>query len=88
MPIAEKMIKMVEGSAMVKKMFEEGARLRAEHGADKVYDFSLGNPDVPPPPEFNKILSCLVVGWGHFHEVNIVLRCVGKDELNIYAVAA
>ena len=57
MPIAEKMIKMVEGSAMVKKMFEEGARLRAEHGADKVYDFSLGNPDVPPPPEFNKVLK-------------------------------
>jgi aspartate aminotransferase len=57
MPIAEKMIKMVEGSAMVKKMFEEGARLKAEHGADNVYDLSLGNPDVPPPPEFKKVLK-------------------------------
>jgi len=57
MPIAEKMVKMVEGSALVKKMFEEGARLKAEHGADKVFDFSLGNPDVPPPPEFKKVLK-------------------------------
>ncbi len=55
MPIADKMIKMVEDSAMVKKMFEEGARLKSEHGADNVFDFSLGNPDVPPPPEFNRV---------------------------------
>lgn len=57
MPIAEEMIKMVEGMVMVKKMFEEGARLKAEHGPKNVFDFSLGNPDVPPPPEFNKVLK-------------------------------
>jgi len=60
MPIADKMVKMVDGMAMVKKMFEEGARLRAEHGPENVFDFSLGNPDVPPPPEFNKVLKELV----------------------------
>jgi len=60
MPIAEKMIKMLEGMEMVKKMFEEGARLKAEHGAEKVFDFSLGNPDVPPPAEFKKVLRDLV----------------------------
>lgn len=60
MPIADKMIKMVDGMEMVKKMFEEGARLRAEHGPENVFDFSLGNPDVPPPPEFNKVLKELV----------------------------
>jgi aspartate aminotransferase len=60
MPIADRMIKMVEGMEMVKKMFEEGARLRAEHGPDNVFDFSLGNPDVPPPPEFEKVLKELV----------------------------
>ena len=60
MPIAQKMIKMVEGMEMVKKMFEEGARLKAEHGAENVFDFSLGNPDVPPPPEFKKVLRDLV----------------------------
>ena len=60
MPIAEKMIKMVEGMVMVKKMFEEGARLKAQHGAQNVFDFSLGNPDVPPPPQFNKVLKQMV----------------------------
>jgi aspartate aminotransferase len=59
MPIAKQLIKMVEGMEMVKKMFEEGARLRAEHGPDKVFDFSLGNPDVPPPAEFKKVLRDL-----------------------------
>jgi len=60
MPIAERMIKMVEGSSMIRKMFEEGARLKAEHGEDKVFDFSLGNPDVPPPPEIKKALAELI----------------------------
>jgi aspartate aminotransferase len=60
MPIAQKMIKMLEGMEMVKKMFEEGARLKAEHGADNVFDFSLGNPDVPPPAEVKKVLRDLV----------------------------
>jgi len=30
-------------------MFEEGVRLKRERGADAVFDFSLGNPDVEPP---------------------------------------
>ena len=60
MPIANQMIKMVAGMEMVKKMFEEGARLKAEHGPDRVFDFSLGNPDVPPPAEFKKVLKELV----------------------------
>ena len=60
MPIADKMVKMVDGMAMIKQMFEEGARLRAEYGPENVFDFSLGNPDVPPPPEFKKVLRELV----------------------------
>jgi aspartate aminotransferase len=31
-------------------MFEEGARLKQERGADKVFDFTLGNPEIEPPP--------------------------------------
>jgi aspartate aminotransferase len=60
MPIAEKMLNMVEGSSLIRKMFEEGAKLKARYGAEKVYDFSLGNPDVPPPQEFKKALKDLV----------------------------
>lgn len=43
---------MVEGS-WIRRMFEEGNALRALHGADKVFDLSLGNPIVEPPAEFN-----------------------------------
>ena len=62
MPVADKMVKMVDGMTMIRKMFEEGARLRAEHGPENVFDFSLGNPDVPPPPEFKKVLKEIVNG--------------------------
>jgi len=67
MPIAEKMIKMVEGSLTIRKMFEEGARLKAVHGPENVFDFSLGNPDVPPPPEFKKAIRELVDDDSLYH---------------------
>lgn len=43
-------------SSWIRKMFEEGARLKAKHGADKVFDFSLGNPNLQPPQNFYKAL--------------------------------
>jgi aspartate aminotransferase len=67
MPIAEQMIKMVEGSLTIRKMFEEGARLKAAHGPENVFDFSLGNPDVPPPPEFKKVLREMVDDNSSYH---------------------
>lgn len=42
----------IEKSSWIRKMFEEGARLKAQFGDENVYDFSLGNPDVEPPSEF------------------------------------
>ncbi|QDU63368.1 Putative N-acetyl-LL-diaminopimelate aminotransferase [Planctomycetes bacterium Pan216] len=42
----------LDSASLVRKMFEEGARLRAEFGADDVCDFSLGNPHLEPPSEF------------------------------------
>ncbi|EPR44219.1 aminotransferase class I and II [Desulfovibrio sp. X2] len=36
-------------SSWIRKMFEEGAKLKQQHGVDAVCDFSLGNPDLPPP---------------------------------------
>jgi aspartate aminotransferase len=56
MPVSTKMKNFSEKSSWIRKMFEEGARLKAEFGNDKIFDFSLGNPDVPPPPEFREIL--------------------------------
>ncbi|MCI5143161.1 MAG: pyridoxal phosphate-dependent aminotransferase, partial [Candidatus Electrothrix sp. ATG1] len=40
-----------------RKMFEQGARMKAEFGAENVFDFSLGNPDVTPPKKFFKVLA-------------------------------
>ena len=47
--IAEKMKPYVKNNSAIRMMFEEGNRLRAIYGEDKVYDFSLGNPSVPAP---------------------------------------
>ncbi len=44
-------------SSGIRRMFEAGIELRKKYGADKVYDFSLGNPDLPPPPEVKKSLE-------------------------------
>ncbi|MCF8112163.1 MAG: pyridoxal phosphate-dependent aminotransferase [Desulfobacteraceae bacterium] len=56
MAIAEKMTDFIEKSSWIRKMFEEGARLKAIHGNDKVFDLSLGNPDLEPPEEFKRQL--------------------------------
>ncbi|HTP63882.1 MAG TPA: pyridoxal phosphate-dependent aminotransferase [Geobacteraceae bacterium] len=52
MAIASKIESFIESASWIRKMFEEGERLRKIHGADNVYDFTLGNPDVEPPAEF------------------------------------
>lgn len=56
MVISKKMRHFAEKSSWIRKMFEEGARLKGIHGAENVFDFSLGNPDAPPPAEFDKVI--------------------------------
>ncbi len=60
MPIADKMVKMVEAASMIRKMFEEGIKMREKYGPDNVFDFSLGNPDVPPPAAVKDALIELI----------------------------
>ena len=36
-------------ASFIRAMFEEGEKLRSLYGADKVFDFSIGNPDIEPP---------------------------------------
>lgn len=40
----------LQNASWIRRMFEAGGQLKARYGADKVYDFSIGNPDLPPPP--------------------------------------
>ena len=49
--ISKKMQRLVQGSSVIRAMFEEGKRMAALYGADQVYDFSIGNPSVTPPAE-------------------------------------
>ncbi len=43
----------------IRRIFEQGAEMKKVHGADKVYDFSLGNPDLPAPPVVGECLADL-----------------------------
>jgi len=52
MAIAEKINGFISQASFIRKMFEEGGRLKERYGAENVFDFSLGNPNVEPPREF------------------------------------
>ncbi len=56
MAIAKKIDGFISQSSFIRKMFEEGIRLKERYGADKVFDFSLGNPNLDPPEAFKKCL--------------------------------
>lgn len=47
----------VNNASWIRRMFETGAQLKEKYGADKVYDFSLGNPDLPAPAAVGKALA-------------------------------
>ena len=56
MPISRKVSEKLEMSSWIRKMFEEGLRMKQEHGADNVFDLSLGNPVVEPPAEVRQAI--------------------------------
>lgn len=58
--ISDRMQKMVSGGSAIRAMFEEGNRLSALYGRENVYDFSLGNPNFPAPPEVNAAIKAVV----------------------------
>ena len=58
--ISERMVGLVKGSSVIRAMFEEGKKLAAQYGAENVYDFSLGNPNVPAPGEVNEAIKAVV----------------------------
>lgn len=56
MTISKKIKASISQSSMIRKMFEQGIVLKKKYGADRVYDFSLGNPNVEPPEAFKREL--------------------------------
>jgi len=59
MAIANKVATFIERSSWIRKMFEEGARLKNEIGEENVFDFTLGNPTIEPPAALQARLIAL-----------------------------
>lgn len=57
MPVAHKITDFIERSSWIRAMFEAGAKLKAAKGAENVFDFSLGNPNLEPPERFYQVLA-------------------------------
>ena len=58
--ISKKMKELVANSSAIRAMFEEGARLAKIYGAENVYDFSLGNPNVEAPAQVKQAVIDIV----------------------------
>ena len=56
MSISAKIKEYMENASWIRKMFEQGLELKAKYGADKVFDFSLGNPNLEPPDEVHEAI--------------------------------
>ena len=56
MAVSFQIIEAMKNSSWIRKMFEAGAELAAKYGAENVYDFTLGNPNIEPPAEFEQKL--------------------------------
>ncbi|MCQ2591527.1 MAG: pyridoxal phosphate-dependent aminotransferase [Treponema sp.] len=65
--ISAKIKSLVESpsAGVIRKMFEEGALLKQKYGEDKVYDFSLGNPDLDPPEKVVKAIAQVAASETH-----------------------
>jgi aspartate aminotransferase len=68
MPISKRIEESLEGASWIRRMFEEGERLKSQVGAQNVYDFTLGNPFLEPPDEFrSELLNILNNPYPHMH---------------------
>ena len=59
MSVSDRVQRSMAQGSWVRKMFEEGASLKRQYGAENVFDLSLGNPVMEPPAEFHQELKRL-----------------------------
>lgn len=52
MSIADNVAKRMAAGSWIRRMFEEGTVLKKQYGEENVFDLSIGNPIMEPPPEF------------------------------------
>ena len=59
MAISKKVHNFIEKASWIRKMFEQGAKLKKEYGDNNVFDFSIGNPYIDPPEKFFEVLEAV-----------------------------
>ena len=57
--VAREIQNQMANASWIRKMFEKGLELKKRFGVENVYDFSLGNPDIPPPARAREALHSL-----------------------------
>ena len=57
-----RMRRLGEQRSEIRELFEYGMKRKAEIGADRVFDFSIGNPSIPTPPTVTAALQELLAG--------------------------
>ncbi len=57
MAVSKKIQTSIEKSSWIRRMFEEGEERKAKFGPENVFDFSLGNPNLEPPPKLKQVLK-------------------------------
>lgn len=77
--VAEKMKPFMANNSAIRAMFEEGKRLAAIYGSENVYDFSLGNPNVPVPRVNEAILS--IVSGEEFNQLHGYMSNAGYEDV-------
>lgn len=58
--VSEAMKPLIKNNSAIRAMFEEGKRMATRYGVENVYDFSLGNPNVPAPEAVNRAIVEIV----------------------------
>lgn len=57
MPVSKKIAEEMKRGSWIRRMFEEGIKLKQKYGAENIFDLSLGNPEIEPPEEFLRVLK-------------------------------
>lgn len=83
MAISRKIEGFIENSSWIRRMFEDGIRLKEQYGAENVFDFSLGNPNVDPPERFRELLAEVVGECGCTPGSHMYMPNVGYADTRI-----
>lgn len=68
MLVSERVSEQLSKASWIRRMFEEGTRMKKERGEENVFDFTLGNPEIEPPPAVLETARRLLAeGPPHLH---------------------